>query len=52
MQNFHNVKIASEAEEWGKEHIKWLLNDLFFDDAVSGLNEEFNGHTPNDGDID
>jgi hypothetical protein len=52
MEDFHDVEVATKAEKWGEEHVKRLLDDLSFDDAVSGLNEEFNGDAPNDGDID
>jgi hypothetical protein len=51
MEDFHDVKIASEPKEGGEEHKKRLLNDLSFDDAMGCLNEEFHSNTPNYGHI-
>lgn len=51
MKDFHDVKVATKTENWSQQHVKWLLNDLFFNNSVSGLNEKLNSDTPNYGDI-
>ena len=52
MQHFHNVKVAAEAKEGSEKHVQGVFDNRLVNNSFGGLNNEFEGDEPDDGDID
>lgn len=52
MQHFHDIKVAAEAKEGSEKHVQGVFDNRLVNNSFGGLNNEFEGDEPDDGDID
>ena len=52
VQHFHDVKVAAEAKEGSEKHVQGVFDNRLVNNSFGGLNNEFEGDEPDDGDID
>lgn len=52
VEDSHDYYVADEAKNASYQHVLWLINDLFIDQPLCGLDKQFSSDKINDCDID